>query len=146
MQAEPLGALELIAREHGMPGSYRFLPRLTDLTTTGETTLALDDELTRDGAAAIERVKSGDIAAARVALLRLGLAHPLHEASPAALLAAAEISLNHDHDARSAQRLAVAAAQGARAFGLGSLQERAEAIARDVNASPLPTKPTERTP
>jgi len=146
MQAEPLGALELVAREHGMPGSYRFLPRLADLTATAETPLALDDELTRDVAAAIERAKSGDIAAARVALLRLGLAHPLHEASPAALLAAAEISLNHDHDARSARRLAVAAAQGARAFGLGSLQERAEAIARDVNASPLPTQHTEANP
>jgi len=146
MQQEPLGALELVAREHGMAGSYRFLPRLTDLRATGDASLALDDELTRGVAAAVERAKSGDIAAARVALLRIGLAHPLHEASPAALLAAAEISLNHDHDARSARRLAVAAAQGARSFGLGSLQERAEAIARDPDAPIPPAQTTETNP
>lgn len=146
MQQEPLGALELVAREHGMAGSYRFLPRLMDLRATGDASLAIDDEWTRGVAAAVERAKSGDIAAARVALLRIGLAHPLHEASPSALLAAAEISLNHDHDARSARRLAVAAAQGARAFGLGTLQERAEAIARDPDAPTSPAQPTETNP
>lgn len=146
MQQEPLGAMELVAREHGMAGSYRFLPRLTDLRATGDASLAIDDDLTRGVADAVERAKSGDIAAARVALLRIGLAHPLHEASPAALLAAAEISLNHDHDARSARRLAVAAAHGARAFGLGSLQERAESIARDPDTPTTPIQPTEANP
>ena len=146
MQQEPLGALEVIAREHGLAGSYRFLPRLADLRETGDATLAQDDELIRGVAAAIDQAKSGEIAAARVALLRIGLAHPLHEASPAALLAAAEISLNHDHDARSARRLAGAAAHGARAFGLGSLQQRAEAIARDPNASILPAQTPEPNP
>ncbi|MBM4008217.1 MAG: hypothetical protein FJ285_01325 [Planctomycetes bacterium] len=146
MQQEPLGALELVAREHGMAGSYRFLPRLQDLRAAEIASPAIDDEWTRGVAAAVERAQAGDRAAARVALLRIGLAHPLHEASPAALLAAAEISLNHDHDPRAAQRLAAAAAQGARAFGLGAVQERAEAIARDPNAPTSPVQPTETNP
>lgn len=138
MQAEPLGALELVAREHGVSGSYRFIPRLAALNAPSDPLPAADDPLSRSLEAAVARAKAGDIPAARVALLRIGLAHPLHEASPPALLAAAEISLNHDKDTAAARRLASAAAEGARAFGLVGVQQRAEAISRDPQAAGAP--------
>ena len=136
MEAEPLGALEAIAREHGGPGSYRFVRRLADLRASEETVATEpSDETTERLSHALGLLKAGDIAAARTQLLRIGLAEPLHRSSPVALVSAAEISLLNDRDPRNAARLADAALQGARSFGLDTTAARAETVLRAADKS-----------
>lgn len=131
LEDEPLGALEAIAREHGGPGAYRFVRRMSDIALTDDLATAQPaDETIGRLDRAIALLNSGDIARARIDFLRIGLAQPLHRASPIALVNAAEISLLNDRDLPAAGRLAQAALQGARAFGLNSTSARAEAVLR----------------
>lgn len=137
MEPEPLGALEAIAREHGGPGAYRFVRRLTDLRMSEEIASAESaDETTERLDRALALLKSGDIPAARTQLLRIGLGEPLHRSSPVALVSAAEVSLLNDRDPRTAARLADAALRGARSFGLDTTAARAESVIRAANKSP----------
>jgi len=145
MEAEPLGALEAIAREHGGPAAYRFVRRMSDIALSDDVANAQPaDETTERLDRAIALLNSGETARARIDFLRIGLAQPLHRASPVALVSAAEISLLNDRDLPAAGRLAHAALQGARAFGLESTGARAEAVLRAVinpSTSSLEKKP-----
>ena len=129
MDPEPLGALSAIARDHGAPGAYRFIPRLSEIATPVDVALPAD-ETHAEFAAAMEALAKGETARARVALLRIGLGQPLHRSSPIALVSAAEISLLNDKDPRGALALAATARESAVAFGIPAVAARAESIAR----------------
>lgn len=142
MEAEPLGALEAIAREHGGPSAYRFVRRMADLRASDEaSSTELPDEITQRLDDAITLLKSGNVPAARIAFLRIGMTEPLHRSSPVALVSAAEISLLNDRDPRSAMRLASAARRGAQTFGLDSTASRAETVLRAAQKSPTTSNP-----
>ena len=137
MEAEPLGALEAIAREHGGPSAYRFVRRMADLRASDEATSTEPaDETTHRLDQAIALLKAGDIPSARIAFLRIGITEPLHRSSPVALVSAAEISLLNDRDPRTAVRLAGAALRGAQSFGLETTAARAETVIRASKNSP----------
>ncbi|MSR29058.1 MAG: VWA domain-containing protein [Phycisphaerales bacterium] len=128
LDAEPLAALEAIAKAHGGPGAYRFIPRLNEIATAVAEAPAPDETSARLDAA-VAALAAGQTSRARVELLRIGLGQPLHRSSPVALVSAAEISLVADHDAAAALALASTAAQGARAFGLTATAARAQSVA-----------------
>lgn len=142
MEAEPLGVLESIAKDHGGPGAYRFIGRLADILASDEFS-ATDkaDETTKRLDGAIALLKSGAVAAARTQLLRIGLGEPMHRASAVALVSAAEVSLLTDRDLFAASQLARAARSSARAFGLDSIEARAESVLRATASSPSTSKP-----
>ncbi len=129
MDPEPLGALSAIARDHGAPGAYRFIPRLSEIAAPSDVALPTD-ETHAEFTAAMDALAKGETARARIALLRLGLGQPLHRSSPLALVSAAEISLLNDKDPRSALALASTAREAATAFGISAVAARAESIAR----------------
>ncbi len=133
LQPEPLGALAEIARTHGGPHSYRFVARMADIRGSQDAGVAANNDTLRRLDAAAALLKSGNIAAARTQLLRIGLGEPLQSVAPTALAGAAEIALLNDHDAHSAALLAHAALQGARAFGLRATEARAESVLRAAN-------------
>ncbi len=140
MDPEPLRVLEMIARDHGGRGAYRYVPRLAELQSPMKSTDPQDEE-TEQVERALAALKAGDIVNARVQLIRIGLGAPNHPASPLALTSAAEVYLLNDHDSWTALRLADAAIRSARAFELESVVKRAEVVIRLAQeSSPPPTR------
>ncbi|MSR69319.1 MAG: VWA domain-containing protein [Phycisphaerales bacterium] len=135
LQQEPMGALAEIARIHGGANSYRFIGRMADIRGSHDAADAAADDTMLRLTAAAALLKSGNTAQARTQFLRIGLGEPLHSAAPSALVGAAEIALLNDHDSQTAARLAHAAMQGARAFGLRATEARAESVLRAANDS-----------
>ncbi|MSR44011.1 MAG: VWA domain-containing protein [Phycisphaerales bacterium] len=154
IEEEPLGALEAIAREHGGPGAYRFIDRLANFRGWEDASIdPRQDETTLRLGHALSLLKAGDLPTARTQLLRIGLGEPLHSASAIALVSAAEMSLLSDRDPWTATRLASAALQSARAFGLDTTVARAESVLRaaesprsEPRSNPTPHSPTLPTP
>ncbi len=145
MDPEPLGALEAIAHDHGGPGAYRFIARLSELGNPVEAPLIADATQSRLEAALVMLAK-GETARARIELLKVGFGQPLHRASPIALVSAAEISLLSDKDPVAALALASTARDAAKAFGLSAASTRAESIAKAAAEAIRTTRHTPSTP
>lgn len=137
-QADPLGTLAAIAKRHGH-GAYRFVAATDDLAIEAPSDGTPADSTAKRVDQALLALENGEIARARIELLRVGLGEPTNSASARALLEAARISLDHDHDAPAALTLASASLRSARAFGMRDTAMRASAIARkaaDLIAQP----------